>query len=237
MEKLLVLIIAVCMLFACAAVVSAADSPTIYVTGDSTVSMPADKATISFGVVTQAVTAAEAVAENASKSNAVVDAVFAAGINKKDIKTSRYSIDAVMEYPKDHAPKTVGYKVTNSVTITTKDLKKIGDLIDSAAKAGANDIDNISFSTDDPTSARNEALEAAVKQARDKAQIIADALGVKLGKVLSVNESYSGPVQREEPIMYAKAMGAMNDSAPTPILSGDVNVTVHVNINFEIINK
>ncbi len=200
----------------------------ITVTGNSEITVRPDIATITLGVITEASEAEKAVHENARVANAVVDAVVKAGIAKRDIETSHYSVVPVMDYQKV-PPVTTGYRVTNTARVKVRDLTKVGSLIDTAISAGANNVQGVGFDIEDTSSSRKEALVQALKKAEADAKLIADTLGVKLGRVISVSET--GPAIIK-PTEYGVARA---DTTPTPIIPGQVHVTASVTVVYSIL--
>ena len=124
-----------------------------------------DKATINLGVVTEAPTAAGALAANNEKMNSVIAALRKAGIAEKDIQTSGLNLNAQYDYVQNEPPKLRGYQASNQVTITVNDLAKLGAAVDATVKAGANQVNGISFGLKDPSAAENAARQEAVAQA------------------------------------------------------------------------
>ncbi|MCE5197498.1 MAG: SIMPL domain-containing protein [Armatimonadota bacterium] len=199
----------------------------VIATGTSTVTGTPDTAFVTFGVMNQDRDAAAAARENATKTTAVINAIVRFGIPRNNIQTVNYSVSPVMDY-KQNPPVTVGYQVTNQVRVKTKDLTKTGQLIDAAVGAGANNVQSIEFTVEDPSPLRRQALVNAIADARAKAQAMADALGVKLGRVTQVSESV-GITPRP---MYA---AARSEAAPTPILPGEVEITGNVTVVYAIL--
>ncbi|HSK65102.1 MAG TPA: SIMPL domain-containing protein, partial [Pyrinomonadaceae bacterium] len=117
----------------------------VTVGGDAIVQAQPDTAILTVSVVTQGKRALDAQQENATKTDAVVRALKAAAGTAAEIKTSGYSLQPMRVYRENQPPTITGYEARNSVTLTTSELTKIGNLIDAASQAGANDISGISF--------------------------------------------------------------------------------------------
>lgn len=205
---------------------------TISLTGAGSSSAQADQAKVNLGVQNTLDSARDAIGENADSMSAVIDAIKALGISEDDIVTTSYTVYPQYDWTEDGRVFR-GFTVTNLVQVTVKDLDIVGDVIDAAAGAGANQINGISFELSD---ARREELKsnayiAALSDAEDKAQVIADTLELSIIGVQSVTESSYVPVRTFE---YAEAVGAdfAKSLAPTPILSGELAVTVNVHIVF-----
>lgn len=211
---------------------TSADLKTISLSGAGIATAQADQAVINLGVETTAETADEAIRENAELMTEVINAVKALGIDEDDIVTTSYSVYAQYDWTEEGREFT-GYSVTNLVQITVKDLDMVGDVIDAAADNGANSINGISFELSD---AKREELKAnayiaAITDAQEKADLIAETLGLTISGVQSVTESSYTPV-RSYDYGYAEASvdGGAKSYVSTPITSGDLSVTVNVHI-------
>ena len=197
-------------------------------TGES-VRVP-DTATVSAGVVTQADTAAGAMSANAAQMNRTMDALLKAGIEKRHIQTSQMSLQPRYDYQDRRAPRITGYEARNTVTAKSEDIEKVGAMLDALVSAGANNINGINFGVKDQDGARSEARKDAVKKARSKAEEIADAAGVNLGRILLINEG--GGVAHPRPVMMRAQ--AMDMAESTPIAAGEQSLSVTVSMTFEI---
>ncbi|MEO8756396.1 MAG: SIMPL domain-containing protein, partial [Devosia sp.] len=130
-------------------------------------------------------------------------------------------------------PKIVGYTVTNSVTVHVRDLTILGTMLDKEVSVGANTINGINFAVEDPSALYAEARKAAFADAKDKAELYAEAAAVGLGAIqqISENQGYSQPPQP----YLAKAMAATADrSAPVPVEAGQLTFTIDVNVNWDL---
>jgi uncharacterized protein YggE len=202
----------------------------IVVSGDGSVSVPPDRAQVRSGVTTRAVTVKEAVAANSKLMSAVLAALGDAGIPPKDIQTSQFSIRPVYAQEPRNEPKLTGYSVSNQVTVILREIGKVGDTLDRIIAAGATDAGNIAFLVNDPSKALDQAREAAVADAKRKAEVYAKAAGVQLGRVAWITEgSASGPLP-PVPMMARAAGGA----APVPIAAGEDTLRAHVTVGFDI---
>jgi uncharacterized protein YggE len=203
----------------------------VVVTGEGSASVPPDQATMRSGVTTRAKTAKEAADANAKLMVAVTAALVEAGIAQKDIKTTRFSIQPVYITPEPRTePKLVGYSVTNQVNMVIRDIAKTGDILDRLIAAGATDVGDIVFSLSDPSAALDKAREAAVADARRKAELYARAAGVTLGRVAWITEDPS----YEPPFMLgAQPAGAMRAKA-TPISTGEDTLHARITVGFDI---
>lgn len=203
----------------------------VMVTGDSIVQAQPDTAILVISVVTQSKAALEAQQENASRSDAVVRALKTAAGSGAEVKTSAYSIQPQRVYKENQPPTIIGYEARNSVTVTMSDLTKVGNVIDAAAQAGANDVGSILFALRKDRPARDQALSDATKGAISKAQVIAQALNGRLVRVVEVQEE--GYV-RPRPIQAEVDSLRMMKASSTPIEVGSLDITARVQLVAEI---
>jgi uncharacterized protein YggE len=202
----------------------------VMVAGDSIVQAQPDTAILTVSVVTQGKRALDAQQENATKSDAVVRALKAAAGVGAEVKTSGYSLQPQRVYRENQPPTITGYEAHNSVTVTLSDLTKVGAIIDATALAGANDISGVSFTLRRDRPARDEALTQATREAVAKAQVIAQALGGRVVRIVEVQEE--GTI-RPVPVYEAKMeMGRM--AAQTPIEVGTLDITSRVQLIAEV---
>ena len=206
----------------------------VVVTGDALVQSQPDTAVIQIGVVTQNASASEAQAENASKSEAVVRAVKAAAGPGAEVKTSGYSLQPQYDYRDPSAPRLTGYLARNSVLVTMGELQKVGAVIDAAARAGANNIDSLSFTLRRDEQARGQALTNATREALSKARLLAEALGGRLVRVVEVQEA--GAARPPVPLYdrTAEVSVARGAAAQTPIEIGTLDIRAQVQLVAEI---
>lgn len=207
----------------------------IRVSGSSEFDVSPDLAEIRVRVETQGPDAQEAQRQNSDLSNSVFDALLKAGVRRQDIETYNYNIHRVQEWnPDKRRTEDKGFRVSNSFKVTTRQLGKVGGLLDAAVQAGANNVEGISFmlSDDRKGEARTEALKLAAKNAQEKARALADGLNVPLGRLVSVSESTFGV----QPVPYARAetMEARMDGAPTPVEPQGVRVSAQVQVSYAI---
>lgn len=205
---------------------------TLTVHGEGEVRVVPDIATIRTGVETDGRTAAEALAANSTAAGRMIETLKAGGVAARDIQTGRLSVQPVYQDNRrtqpGEAPKVIGYRVVNEVAVTVRDLDALGGLIDRVVGAGANRIDAISFGLDDSTGEADEARRRAVADARRRAEVLAEAAGVTLARIRSINED-GGVVRPMQAglMMRAEAMDA-------PIERGEVEVSANVTIVWEI---
>lgn len=225
------LVVAASLALAPAARASEDNPRTITITGEAQVSAAPDIAYVEMGVVTEGKTAGEALAANTEAMEKVFDGLEEAGIDKKDMQTSNFSVYPVYEQvrPEDsrpHTPKIGGYTVQNQLTVKVRDLDNLGAILDRVVSLGSNQLSGIRFSIDDPKPLLNEAREAAVKDALAKAKLYAGAAGVAIGEIMSISEGGSSMPQP----FYAKdmMMSARAEGAPVPMAAGEQTITANV---------
>ncbi len=208
------------------------DRPSIRVTGESTVTVKPDQAIIDIGVMTQAATAQAAASQNAQKTDAVIAELKRVLGASADIKTISYSLSPNYRYPRDGGQPTIaGYNASNTVQVKINDLAQVGKVIDAATQSGANNINALRFTLRDEQAARTQALQEAAVKARAKAQSLATALGLRVQRILHVEES--GNISHPIPIM-GRAVAEMAQNAPTPIEAGTIEIRAMVTMVVEI---
>lgn len=210
----------------CGAAWSQPNPPAVKATGNGVIQAIPDQARIDIGVVTQAPTAQAAAAQNAAQLQAALDSLKAAAGSKAEIRTSGYFVRPVYQYPKPGGKGVLdGYTASNTVEVTCNDLSIVGKLIDAATSGGANQIQRLQFTLKDEGPSRARALHQATLEARANAEAMAAALGLKLGKVLLVEQGNPFTIR---PMMASLA------AAPTPIEAGTVDVQATVTLTIVV---
>jgi uncharacterized protein YggE len=193
--------------------------------GEGKVSGIPDTVTLVLGAQTQSPSARDALSQNNAKTGALIAMLKTKGVVPKDIQTSELSISPTYggSFPGGADNKISGYQVSNMVTATMHDIGAAGAVIDAAADAAGNDVrvQQLGFSIADDGALRARARAAAVSQAKEKAKQLADAAGVSLGPLLSINEGSSTPT----PMPYAAQSKSLSD-APVEPGSQELRVTV-----------
>lgn len=210
---------------------TASGMATITVNGVGNVSMTPDTASVTLGVNITEKTLQEAEAKATDQMNAVIAELKAQGITDKDIQTSNFSVNVNQSSDNNGTPGAVtGYTVNNQVTVTVHDLPKLGAILDQVVEKGANSIFGINFYVADQTGAAKQARTLAVQDAAAHAKEIAEAAGGSVGKVVSINASYSpSPVNVPYMAQAASAKGA------APIQTGSTTVTATLTITYEFV--
>lgn len=203
----------------------------IEVSGSASVSVPTDRAQVSFAVETRGESAAEAANDNAAAMDRVLAALRSAGLPGLELETFGYSLQPQYATDPQRVRTVVAYMAQNTVRATVDDVDAVGRLIDAAIGAGTNRVASIAFTASDTEAARTQALAEAVRNARAQAVAMAEALGYALGAPLEVR----GGADRPGPVPMAFAEAAVRTQAvPTPIEAGDQTVTANVTIRFAL---
>lgn len=208
-------------------------APRISVVGEGEVSVAPDMAVVTLSVLREAATAREALTANNAAMKEVLDGLKAAGIAERDLQTSRLNIQPRYAQPardKPQDPKIIGYAVSNEVTVRIRKIAEAGAIIDKVVGLGVNQGGSIAFVNEDLKVTMTEARKRAVADALDKARTLAEAAGVKLGPVLSIEENSIPP----RPIAYAAPMRKAAADMAVPLASGENSYQTQVNVVFEI---
>lgn len=205
----------------------------ITVVGQGSARVAPDIAQVSIGVDTVADTVSGAVKESNAKMDAVLAAIRALDIADKDIQTQNYGIS--MEQSGDVpvpeggvATAKTRYRVTNTVTVTIRELTKVGNVLDSVVEAGANNIWGVSFGVDDDKAAVTEARGKAVADAQARAKELAGLTGVEVGSIVSMSEVVGG---NSYPVAVERAFGMGSDAS---VSVGEVEVTYQIQMVFAL---
>lgn len=210
------------------------DKPIISVTGEGVINAAPNRAKITLAVVTENADVKKAQQENNKRANAIINSIKALKIDEKDIKTQNYYINPIYNYEKNQTPRITGYRVQNEVCLTIRDIDNVGTVINAGVDAGANRVNNIYFYLEDDK-IKEQALRESIKDAKKKAEIMADELGKQIVGIVKVTGEWSniGPV----PVRYKMMEEVAMDSASlyeTPINPGETEVRASVQIEFEM---
>lgn len=204
--------------------------PAITITTEGSASAQPDQAIISAGVQATKPTAAEALAETSRVTETVLAKLDSLGIPRASVQTSGISLFPVQEGPSRPGgePAISGYRAINQVTVTINELGKVGQVLDGVVAAGANQVSGVRFGLRDDAALRNQALQAAMKVARPRADAIAAGLGLKTDQVLAIREEgVFSPV--------AVAAEALGKGGAVPIEPGQLTVSVRVQVVFALV--
>ncbi len=198
----------------------------VTVTGQGMITVAPDTALIRIGVTSQAKTAREASAINAKQMTKVLTTVEQSGIDKKDIETSRLSLQPQYD-SKDGTTRLLGFQVTNQITVRIHDIGNLPTILDRAISAGANEMSGIEFEVSQQSKLLDQARGDAVADAQRKATLYAKAAGAKLGKVVAITEQGASPPPRPLQAMRASAAGI-------PVAPGEQRLHATVTVTWEL---
>ena len=205
---------------------------TITVSGDGRVLVKPDVADVQLGVTVRREHAKDSEQDAAAQMAKVVAALKAEGVADEDIQTATLSLQPTYDYSNNSTPVITGYETDNIVSVTIRDISTVGETVDAAVDAGATAVNGITFRVDDPTKAEAQARQAAMKDAKAKADAMAQAAGVSITGVASISE-VSAPMP--QPIAYDMAAGAAApERVTTPVQPGNVEMDVTVTVSYLI---
>lgn len=211
-----------------------------------------DIAMFSAGVVTQARNAAEAIRENSERMDSVIAALKRAGIADRDIQTSainlsprysdperdaqiraRQSGQPYIQPEEPEARRIIGYEARNTVNVRVRDLANMGRVIDTLVAVGANEVNGPNFTLEEEDAALDEARLEAVTKGRRRAELYAQAAGMRVGRILSISEG--GGYHPVRQIMVTARSPSAPPPPPTPIAPGELTLGVNVAMQFELV--
>lgn len=214
-----------------------ADRNTISVSGQARFDVDPDQAEVYIRVTTEEPTANRAQEENARLMNTVKAALKEAGVKDDEMETTGYNLWPQQRWDRDREEYDItGYRVQHLLKVTTEEVTEVGDLLDVAVTAGANGLDRVNFRLSDEKKedVNSEAIAQASGNARDKAEAIAQGLGVRLGDIAAVSESNVGYNYIARP-MYGMAEAAAGEkSFDTDISPETVSISATISIVYEI---
>lgn len=215
-----------------------------------------DLATLNAGVVTQAKTAAEAMAANTTRMTATVAALRRAGVAERDLQTANLTLQPQYYYPQREPPmrrpdgtvsepaepappRIIGYEARNTVTVRVRRVADVGRIIDTLVAAGANQVDGPYFTLDEPQAAADEARAKALRTARERADLYAREGGFRSVRILTISEGGGYYPMAREVMVVGQAAGAMAPPPPppapmAPVQPGEVTVGVTLAVQFAL---
>lgn len=191
-----------------------------------------DVAVITAGVVSRSPTASGALKDAANRMDRVLTALKRAGVADRDVQTSNVNLNAEYRYPENQAPQLVGYTATNSVTIRFRDIRNSGKILDALVSEGSNQISGPNLVVDKPEAALDEARAKAIAIGRARADLYARSLGLRVVRVVAINES--GGYYAPPPAPPPAPMMARAEMASTRIEPGEQKLQVNVGMTFEL---
>ena len=213
---------------------------TLTVRGDAQLEKPADQLQIALSVVTEGKEAANVLDENSTHTQAVIDAMLKAGLDKKEYQTGGLNVHPMYSQRPGNGrgeswtPEIVGFRAVHRLQIKTTKLEMIGAIIDAASDAGVNTIDSISFGLADPRKHRQESIDVATRNAISDAQTLAAAAKLRLVRILSINLDQAQAIPFEQNVRMGREMMAMDAGMAPPVQAGDVSVYSSVTVVYEI---
>jgi uncharacterized protein YggE len=214
----------------------AGEEPSIKVSGEGSVQLAPDLALLQLTVRREAETAGAALEANSTAMKAVLAAMKAQGIEDRDLQTANFSIQPRYVYPPNQPnterkpPRIVGYTVRNELSVRVRDISRVGAILDKSVSLGVNEGGNIQFSNEDPSDALMQARTLAVEQALTKAETLASAAGVEVGRILLISEQSFAP----RPASMARAEMRMAADSAVPVVCGENSYKVSVQLSFAI---
>lgn len=232
MKKLLVLLTCVALLALCAGPALAEGEGTkLSVSGNGTVLVESDLAIVTVGVREASADVLVAQATVNEKIAAIKQALLDAGVQETEINTDSINIYANYDYS-DNTEVIVGYTANNSLSVRTTDIDNVGALIDAAFAAGANTLDNVQFTVQDDSEAREQALTKAVEDARRKADVLAAAVGMQVAAIESIAESGVYTYDSMRNFAQMDAAATEESGAGTLVQAALVSVDASVSMDF-----
>lgn len=213
---------------------------TITVSATGEVYAKPDLALTTFSVITEAKTVDEAINQNTTKMNMIIDSVKNQGVEEKDLKTTSFNVYPRYEYRKveteiyPYPPGKrvlVGYEVRQSLQVKIRDMEKIGDIIEQATQSGANQVGNLQFTIDKKDEFKAQARAQAIEKAKNKAKELASQLEIKLVRISNFQES--GTIPSYYGLEKIMSSGVSEEAAPQ-IETGENKIEITVTITYEI---
>ena len=206
----------------------------ILVTGEGKVDIAPDMAVLTLTVMREAATAQEAVTANSAAMAEVLDAMASLDIDQRDLQTTDFSIQskyaAIPQGGAEVGSSVVGYTVRNTLRVRVRDIRRVGDVLDTSITLGVNEGGNILFTNEDPAAAITQARIQAVEDAMARGRTLAQAAGVAVGRVLEISEQNYSP----RPVSMARTMVAMEGVGSVPVAAGETSYKVVVSISLAI---
>jgi uncharacterized protein len=209
--------------------------PTLTVSGRAEISAEPDRAVVRLGVVGEGVEASAAQDQVNRAMEQVLEAVTGLDVPERSVRTEELSLYPIYsnEQPRpaqeQQEPRITGYRASNVVSVELDDLSRIGDVIDAGIEAGANQLQGISFQLRDDIAARSRALREAVQDARAQAEVLADAMDLR---IRGVSQVIAGDYNLQPPMPGPQARFALSEMAATSVQPGQVNVSASVTVIF-----
>lgn len=206
----------------------------ITVSGEGKVYVQPDIALINLGVTSTGDTTADVITRNTEKMNAVIKSLKDNGIEEKDIQTTNYSLSPLYNYTEAAGRVFQGYTLEQNLQVKVRDFEKVGQILQQAVAKGSNLASNLQFTVENPEQYKQEARQKAVDQAKQKAQDLASASGIGLGKLINIYENYNYPMYDSIKATGIGGGGIM-ESAPSPVIQpGQTEINVTINLTYRV---
>ncbi|MEO7270692.1 MAG: SIMPL domain-containing protein [Vicinamibacterales bacterium] len=208
------------------------DLPVVVTSGEATVKRAPDRAFVAVAAESRAKTSREAQKMNADAMTAVMAKLKSAGLAGDAIQTTAYDIQPEFDY--NNGKQTLrDYVARNAIEVRVDDLPKLGEVLDLAVGAGATSVSGVRFDLKDRTGAEREALQKAVEDARARANAAAAGAGLKVERIVRIEEQRSTVMPPPRPFGALRNM-AMAEAAPTPVVAGDLEIRATVTLTAAI---
>lgn len=230
MKKLLAIILTVLMTLSAGALAEGA----ITVSGGGQVNLAADMAYVTLGISISDSDVSTVMQQANTSIDSICAALVESGLPKDCISTDYLYISPQYDYSGDNSNEIIGYSVNSGLKLTIYDVDAVGGYIDVAFAAGANSFDSITFAVKDNSEARDEALRLAVADAEKKANVLAEAAGMKLGDIVTIEENNSDSYYNTEGFA---AKDIADAGAGTSVYPSKVNVAVQVQVCYALEDK
>lgn len=202
---------------------------TVY--GRGNIKVKPDIAMASIGVIVENKDLKAAQAQSIEKATRILDTLKRMGIKERDIKTENYTITPEYDYIEGKQVFRT-YKITNTFRVTLRDLSRIGEIIDAAVASGANVVNSITFTVENPEKYYNQALKIAVRNALEKARVLGETLNVIVNntpiRIIEERQEY-------RPVYRQTALAATTEA--TPIMEGVIEISADVKAIFNYLAK
>lgn len=209
----------------------------VRVSGEATVSVQPDRATVRFGIVSRGQTAEQARSRNATAAKNAMNAVRELGVSEEKMRMEMLRLQPHTEYnPKTETREEKGYEATRQVVVELEDLEQLPRLIARVVQRGANRLEGVEYGLSDRSAVRDEALQTAARNAREKAQLLASSLNATLGPVREITEEnfgYEDPQPRIQ-MAFTKSMEDAAEPEPEAFAAGEIEVTARVQVVFDL---
>jgi len=219
-----------------AAALPAAQSTLFTVSVRGQASQMPDVAVLSTGVTTEATESKVALRDNAARMERVMQAIKAAGIAEKDVHTSHIWLHPRYQYGNREVPRMTGYRASNTLSIKVRDITKLGQILDNLVAQGINQVSGPSFQIDEPDPVYDRARHHALETAHARAKLYAQALGLRVQRVVKLSEGSrsSSGFEPREMVMAQSARMDSADAVNTVVTPGEMTLSVNLEVVFEL---